>query len=295
MYKNLSSVALGVSGRQSELIELALTYGFKGLDLDLEEVTRRIESHGRDTTLRFLKSAPLKIGGFELPVRWNGDDAVYHADLKALPQVAEIAAEVKARRGFTSIRSGSDDTPYHENFERARKRLAEIGEILAKHQISLAVGFEAAAADRAEHRFQFICEADPLVLLLKSVGVPSVGLLLDTWNWHLGGGTIEKLKGLKADQIIAVRVADVPNDVDTASLNDTQRLLPGESGVVDTVALLTLLNEKNYQGPVTVYPHPSRFSGMTRDAIVQRASAAFDEQWKAAGLGKGGRMAAGVE
>jgi sugar phosphate isomerase/epimerase len=295
MFKNLSPVALGVSGRQSELIELALTYSFKGFDLDLDEVMRRVETQGRETTLRFMKSAPLKIGGFELPVRWNGDDADYKADLAALSKVAEFAAEVKALRCVTTIRSGNDDVPYHENFERSRKRLAEICEVLAKYEIQLGVGFEAAAADRAERRFQFICEANPLLLLIKSVGVPNVGLMLDVWNWHLGGGTIEQLKKLTADQIVAVRVADLPSDADPTTVNDTQRLLPGEGGVVDSVAVLALLSEINYEGPVTVYPHPSRFSGMTRDAIVQRASAALDDQWKSAGLAKGGRLALGVE
>ena len=35
MFKNLDFEALGVSGHQSELIELTLSYGFKGFDLDL--------------------------------------------------------------------------------------------------------------------------------------------------------------------------------------------------------------------------------------------------------------------
>ena len=33
MFKNLSPSALGISGHQSEIIELALTYGFAGMDL----------------------------------------------------------------------------------------------------------------------------------------------------------------------------------------------------------------------------------------------------------------------
>jgi chitinase len=41
MYKNLNAEVLGVSGRQSELIELAMTYGFKGLDVDITEVVKR--------------------------------------------------------------------------------------------------------------------------------------------------------------------------------------------------------------------------------------------------------------
>lgn len=41
MYKNLNAEVLGVSGRQSELIELAMTYGFIGLDVDITEVVKR--------------------------------------------------------------------------------------------------------------------------------------------------------------------------------------------------------------------------------------------------------------
>ena len=57
MYKNLCSEALGVSGRQSELIELALTYGFKGIDLDLVSFAKQVELRGLEHAGRFLESA----------------------------------------------------------------------------------------------------------------------------------------------------------------------------------------------------------------------------------------------
>jgi chitinase len=41
MYKNLNATVLGVSGRQSELIELAMTYGFRGLDIDIVDLVKR--------------------------------------------------------------------------------------------------------------------------------------------------------------------------------------------------------------------------------------------------------------
>jgi chitinase len=34
MYKNLNASSFGISGRQSDLIELAMTYGFQGIDID---------------------------------------------------------------------------------------------------------------------------------------------------------------------------------------------------------------------------------------------------------------------
>lgn len=43
MYHNLNPAALGITGRQSELIELALTYGFGGLELDIAGIVKRRE------------------------------------------------------------------------------------------------------------------------------------------------------------------------------------------------------------------------------------------------------------
>ena len=41
MFKNLVGEGLGVSGRQNEMIELALTYGFHGLDVDMNDMVGR--------------------------------------------------------------------------------------------------------------------------------------------------------------------------------------------------------------------------------------------------------------
>ena len=94
MYKNLNSWTLGISGRQSELIELALTYGFRGIDIDIQDMIGRSESKGVEHATRFLLSAQklLRIGGFDLPVVWADDEATYKADLAKLPQVAEMAS-----------------------------------------------------------------------------------------------------------------------------------------------------------------------------------------------------------
>ena len=46
MYRNLSPAALGISGRQSEIIELSLSYGFKGIDLDLVDFQQTVKTYG---------------------------------------------------------------------------------------------------------------------------------------------------------------------------------------------------------------------------------------------------------
>ena len=72
MYKNFNTASLGIMARQSELIELALTYQFKGLDVDIVDLQKR----GLDPAKRFLGGTKLNLG-FELPTVLAGDDATF--------------------------------------------------------------------------------------------------------------------------------------------------------------------------------------------------------------------------
>ena len=77
MYKNLNAESLGITARQNELIELALTYKFRGLDIDTQSFLRQVESRGKEHAVRFLQSAHIRVGGFDLPVRWLADDVAW--------------------------------------------------------------------------------------------------------------------------------------------------------------------------------------------------------------------------
>ena len=54
MYRSLNVETLGVTGRQSELIELVLSYRFKGLDIDIEAFARQLNE--KDEILQSTKS-----------------------------------------------------------------------------------------------------------------------------------------------------------------------------------------------------------------------------------------------
>ena len=100
---------------------------------------------------------------------------------------------------------------------------------------------------------------------------------------------MDQLRDLTAEHIVCVKLADIPVDADLTKVSDDQRVLPGQSGMVDCAAIVRHLAETGYDGPVTVMPSPGRFTGMTRDAIVQLASNSLDEVWKAAGLNRAGK------
>jgi sugar phosphate isomerase/epimerase len=291
MFKNLCPAALGVSGRESEIIELTLSWGFKGLDLDLAEFAAEVKQHDFAKASRLLVSARLKVGGFPLPVRWHSDDADYQADLAALEELLVLAEQLGCTRAVTMIEAGSDSRPYHENYEFHRRRLNELGEALAKHSMQLAVGFLAPLVCRKDCAFQFMQKTDEMLMLLGNVAAPNVGLALDTWHWHLGGGSLEQLQSLDKNKIVTVALSDVRPELSAADAKLADRLLPGEGGAIDTVAILRWLAETRYDGPVTPVADESQFEGQSRDLIVKSAAASFDTVWKAAGLNAAGKLA----
>lgn len=281
MYKNLNPVALGVSGRQSELIELALTHGFRSIDIDIERYLKKAQSKGPEQAARFIASANIHVGAFELPLNWRGDEELYKQELQGLDGIAQLFAAGGARVVTATVQPANEEYPYHENFELHRQRLAEIAEILAKHEMQIGISLVSAPEPREGKSYQFICDAEAILTLLKSVAAPNVGLSLDTWNWHFGGGSVEQVKSLAAEQIISISIADAPADVDAATISDLQRRLPAEDGVVNNREMLLALNEMGVDGPLTLLTAADCFKGITREAIVQKCSNILDELVKA--------------
>jgi sugar phosphate isomerase/epimerase len=290
MFKNLSAEILGISGRTSELIEPALSHGFKGFDLDLIDFASQIEAQGLDKAARLIKSARLKIGYFRLPVRWH-DDEHYRDDLARLASLAGIAAELGCSRAVTRVQPGDDARPYHENFEFHRRRLAEMAGVLADANIRLGLEFLAPLDCRRGLAFQFIQTADELLLLLRNINATNIGLALDTWHWQVGGGKLDQLATLGADKVVGVWLADGTSPVTAADAELASRRLPSDSGIVDNAAVLSILAQWRFDGPVTPAPDRSEFVGLSRDAIIKQAGAAMDRVWKAAGIGPTGKAA----
>ena len=196
MFKNLNPSALGVSGHQSELIELALTYGFAGMDLNVAEFATRVRLKGMPYARRLIDSAKIRIGTFSLPVDWEADDETFQKDLKKLAEYADYAAQLGCTRSTAVLPPAGDVRPYHENFEFHRHRFHDICAALKPAGIRLAVGFQAAEYLRRNRAFQFIHDLDSLTLLLNMVAAPNLGLLLDTWDVAACGGSVDSIRKL---------------------------------------------------------------------------------------------------
>jgi len=64
-----------------------------------------------------------------------------------------------------------------------------------------------------------------------------------------------------------------------------QRVMPVEGGQIDCVAMLGVLDELGYDGPVAVSQHSSHMKGQTRESIVGKASSLLDSLFAGAGIG----------
>lgn len=293
MFRNLSLEALGLSGQQdSELIESALSNGFKGVSLDLPAFQQRVQSQGLDRARRLFESAKLKFGVAALPFSPAAADADFQAGLAQLPAWAELSAQLGCTRWETSLLPASDERPYHANFEFYRGRLGQVAQALAAHGIRLGVGFDAAPDARRDRAFEFIHSAEATAMLVGMAGASNLGLIVDLWQIFAAGGSFDAVRKLPAQQIVAVRLADAKTGTQPGDAAAESRVLPGETGVIDAVAALTALAELGYDGPVTPTAHPSRFAGQGRQAILKAARESLDAVWKGAGLTPSGKLAA---
>jgi sugar phosphate isomerase/epimerase len=284
MYKNLSPDALGIIGRQGEMLEITLTHRFKGLDIDITDVVKRAKATGVEGACKYLVSAKVKIGSFELPVRWDADEARFKTDLAQLPAVLEVAKALGATRCHTPVRPTSDEQPFHENFQLHVERLRKLADQLAPAGLHLGLQLQAAPADRKDGGFEFIHQVDPLLLLVSTVQKRNVGVMLDTWSWTVGGGDADKVRTLRGDQIVSVLLSDIPAGVEVSDIQPQQRIIPVEGGQVDCTSYLGVLEEIGYDGPVSVAQHSSHMKGQTRESIVSRTSSLLDALLTGAGL-----------
>jgi sugar phosphate isomerase/epimerase len=198
---------------------------------------------------------------------------------RSLAQVGlllEICAQLGADRCYTTVAPTCDQRPFHENFQFSVERLRQVADVLAPGNIRLGLNFLSAQSDRADGGFEFIHQADPVLLLINAIQRDNIGLLFDAWHWQVGGGDVEKLRTLRGEQVVSVRLSDIPAGSDLANITNEQRVLPGEGGIIDAAAIVTALDEIGFDGPVAVASWPGLSKGQTRESIVSKASATLD-------------------
>ena len=284
MYKNFSPSALGITGRQSELIELALTYGFRGMDIDMSEMRRRAARSTPIEAFKYLKATDLSIGGFRLELDLDAEEEQFKTQLAALHPVADLASQWKVKHGLLFVPAATDRMPYHEYFEFVRGRLAQVADALAPRKLRLGVGFRAGKELEKDKQFPFIRNAEGLIALVKTLAADNAGFVIDSWDWLVSGSTIEQLNEVPPKKIVTVRLGSVVEGVAIIDATSIDRVLPVVVGPLNHVAFVKKLKTLGYDGPIGPSASGSQYKGETREYIVSNGQELIDDILTQAGV-----------
>lgn len=280
MFPNLSPGAVGIRASIDESVRLAKATGFRGVDVDLKQA----EQYGIDRVKELFAGSGLVMGGWGLPVDYQGDEQKFKDTLGALPHWAGLARESGCTAFLTWMLSGSNDFPFEENFDRMRRRFRDIALVLKDHGCVLGVEFLGPKTIRAQFKHEFIHTLPGMLELCRAVGTGNVGILLDCWHWYTSGGDLAQIASLRADEVVYVHVNDAPKGIERDKQIDNVRAMPMETGVIDLPGFMRALDEIGYAGPVTPEPFNKALSSMKPADAATATAQSMKRAWQAAGL-----------
>jgi sugar phosphate isomerase/epimerase len=283
MFRNLSTFGLPLSGRPSELIELALSFGFDGMDIDLLDLEKQAAIYGVEHARRLMVSARLKSGSFKLPVRLDAPEKEFEAELAELPKRLELAAAAECHRAMATLAPVSEDHSFKDFFELHRIRLHTIGDLLAPHGIQLGLAIRPERPAEETTASPFIATFEALLGLVSAVH-ERVGAVVDAWAMHVTGEPVEMVAKVPKGRIVEVRLSDAPRGTSGSELTEADRLMPGETGVIAAAEVLKAAEAAGFDGPVTPWAHRSTLAGRGREKIVRLAGERMEQAWKDAGM-----------
>ena len=162
--------------------------------------------------------------------------------------------------------------------------MERIAQIFLQHNVLLGLSFSTALEKREGKQFKFIQDVESFLAFFHGCKTKSVALIIDSFDWSVGGGTWEQLGAIPGDRVAALRIADTQTLPSVADSTLDKRQVSGTSGTIDNVRFVTVLSKSGYDGPISSFADASHFAGMTRDSIVAKTQDALDHVLAGAGL-----------
>lgn len=272
--KFICTDGLGIATRQNEMIEMALTFGYRGIEIDMADMLGRAGAMGIPFATQFINSAAVEPTTFRLPIDLRLDDAAFEKELAGLDKVVELCKAIKAKQCYLPIYSTHPTLGYRENFEKHQQRINMIADKLEPAGIRCSLLFQ--PSRNAEGDLQFLQKPEDLVALIKMINRKSVGFVFDSWTWQLTGGTVEGVAKIDLAAIQEIRLADPKPGVKLDCNDRSCRQEPGTHPDSIAIAAFNLLKEKGYKGPVAINGNVDSKPGNAGDLLFQRIGKALD-------------------
>lgn len=203
-----------------EDIEAASTAGFECLEIWAAKLRKFLASQTTVELTGLLAARGLEVYSINSIEHITFRNAERHmALLDECEELCRIAAEIACP--YIVVVPG----PLPANRSRAEvvaesvRVLTELSIIAAHYHVSLAFEF----LGQADCSVQTLELADRIV---KEVGRPNVGLVIDSFHFYAGGSTIESINALDAERLFIFHINDA-EDLPREQLEDRHRLLPG--------------------------------------------------------------------
>jgi sugar phosphate isomerase/epimerase len=283
MFKALQPDAIGIRSSMGECLQLAKNAGFEGLNLPINEADKLAQANSVDYVKDLWGASGLKMAGWGLPVNWRDNNAEFDEDLRNLPRLAQLAADLGCFRSTTWILP-SGEIPFKENWDLHVKCLRSAAEILKEYGHRFGLEFVAPATRRKDGEFLFLHTMDAVLGLAAAIGTGNVGLLFDVWHWYTSHATFDDVRKLDKDDVVYVHINDAPSGIDRDDQQDLVRCLPGETGVIPVAELLQILRDIGYDGPVVPEPLSEKVYAMESQDAANATARALDKVWGLAGF-----------
>jgi sugar phosphate isomerase/epimerase len=273
----LSLGRIGFHASFPESVELAVKYGFEGLDPD-PKYFASLGEEGLKRLVDDLQAKHLKFGAAGLPVEFRKDEATFNAGLEKLPATADILVRAGVRRVSTWVSSCSNDLTYLQNFRQHAYRLRQCAQVLAERGQKLGLEYVAPRTIWRSQRHPFLHTLGEMKELIVAIGTNNLGIQLDSWHWFNAQETGKDLLTLRGSDVLTVDLNDAPIGLTLDQYQDDHRELPAATGVIPVKEFLGSLVEIGYDGPIQAEP----FNAALRALPIDQACSSTSEAMKRA-------------
>lgn len=232
----------------AEFVQIAGKAGFAGVEVRLGPIAEMARERGIDGVRALFAEAgvaPAHCGLSASPIR---PDADFQDGLKRAPAECELARSLGIPTAMLVMPFRSDQG--ENDPDRLVQKVRDVALIARDYGMAITLEF------LGLHPPAGLRSNSPTTLgqtldFVDRVGLPNVGVLIDSYHWHLGGSRTDDLARIKPGTPLFIHINDAPpGPVET--LTDPMRVLPGE-GVLDLVGWLSAIRRATgYDGYVSL-------------------------------------------
>jgi len=256
-----------------EKAALAQKYGYDGFDCSFAELQRHANGDLNAVRAVLAKHDVVlaSVPGV-LSAQLFGPEAEWDA---AIGQIAQRASVVVAAGGTytNSVLFNKITQPKEELWPQTVRRLHQVAQALDGTGVRLGIKYLGVRSLRPERPYVFVQSLAETLQLFEEAQALHLGLVIDSYHWHAAGDSVEAIRRLPSEQLVAFHLSDA-TDVPLADLQDQERLLPGE-GVIPLTPLLLAALDAGFDGFVGMEVLGPRIAEMDAEDYLREGMTAL--------------------